>query len=240
MEVTHPMLSRTKKLAAAIVAAASLSANAAFADQFSGLDLTLGIEAGGKETMFDYLPAPTEDTYQSSEYSPDRAFAFFGLAEALASLQFHDTYVGLSGFAYRGLDSSADYELISTRSNGQSHSTTGSYDLEDFAWGGAFEAGFSRSAQRWVYVDTGEYARTTYSKAVFHFGVGLGAAYRKASSSLDALGYDGIAYYGLFRVQAMILGPLGIQGSVRFLTESLSFDSEWTSVSGSVGAFVKL
>jgi hypothetical protein len=234
------MLSRTKLLAAAIVAAASLSANAAFADQFSGLNLVLGFEAGGKETMFDYLPAPTEDGYQYSEYSPDRSFDLFGLAEAMASLQFHDTYVGLSAFAYRGLDSSAEYELISTTSGGSTHSSSDSYDLGDCAWGGALEAGFSRSAQRWIYADTGEDAYTTYSKATFHFGLGLGAAYRKASSSLDALDYDGIAYYGLFRVQAMILGPLGIQGSVRMMTKSLSFESPWTSVSGSVGAFVKL
>jgi hypothetical protein len=234
------MLSRPKILAAAIVAAVSLSADAAFADQFSGFDLTFGVEAGGKETMYAYLPAPTRETYEYSEYDLGRPFSFLGLAEALASFQFQDTYLGLSAFACRSLESSCDYDRISTRNNGQSDTDSGSYELEDYAWGGALEAGFSRAAQRWVYVDTGEYAGTTYSRSTFHFGFGLGAAYRKASSSLDALDYDGIAYYGVFRVQVMVLGPLGIQGSVRMLTEELSFDSEWTGITGSAGVFVKL
>jgi len=207
---------------------------------FEGFSVTGSLTCSYANNVFEYIPATRlgDEPNVKFEIYTDQFATISPGAEVSFAYNWNDRFVGISGFGMISPRYDGTFQLHKVYKNGSTQSGAYPFFLEQYFFGGIFEAGFCSTAANWVFISTGGDAGTTYDDPKFHASLGAGPYWRIIKTDISEIDGTSMGWLFSIRYQYLLFKGLGLEATTRAFFEKPYWDRATLAVG--LGVFYKI
>jgi len=207
---------------------------------FEGFSVTGSLTCSYANNVFEYIPTTRlgNEPNVNFEIHTDQFASISPGAEVSLAYNWKDRYVEISTFGMLSPKYEGTFQLNKAYKNNSSQTGAYPFSLEQYFFGGIFEAGFCSTASSWVYISTGGNAGTTYGEPRFHASIGIGPYWRIIKTDISEIDGTTTGCVLSTRYQYLIYKGLGIEATTRAFFEKPFFNR--ATLAAGLGAFYKI
>ena len=207
---------------------------------FEGFSVTGSLTCSYANNVIEYIPTTRLGSEPNVKYeiSTGQFESISPGAELSFAYNWNDRFVGISTFGLMSPRYEDTYQLHKVYKNASSQTGAYPFSLEQYFFGGIFEAGFCSTAARWVFVSTGDDAGTTYGDPKFHASLGAGPYWRIIKTDIPELDGSTTGWVFSMRYQYLLFKGIGLEATARAFFEKPYWDR--ATLAAGLGAFYKI